>query len=161
MVKFILVLGMLFSLFTSNSYAMVVNRIVAYVDNYAITLDDFETMAKKMKEKMPDIKNEEIINIMINRAVLLKKAKELFIDGKDEELINSYIDLKIKSTIIIPDDEIRKYYESNKDQFKDQSFISVRKEIEKYLFEKELNRKLKEHIEELKNNSEVKILFIP
>lgn len=78
---------------------------------------------------------------MINRVLLLKKAKELFIEGKDEELINNYIDLKIKSTIVISESEIRQYYEQNKTQFKDIPYASVRNEIEKYLFEKELNKK--------------------
>ncbi|GAB5046319.1 hypothetical protein [Thermodesulfovibrio sp. TK110] len=160
--KFILALVMLFSsLFTSIAFPEVIDRVIAYVDSYAITLRDFESVALKMKEKIPKIKNEEILNTMINRVLLLKKAKELFIEGKDEELINNYIDLKIKSTIIIPENEIRKYYEQNKTQFKNIPYASVRNEIEKYLFEKELNKKLKEHIEELKQLSDIKIIFIP
>ncbi|WP_353684782.1 hypothetical protein V4D30_03045 [Thermodesulfovibrio sp. 3907-1M] len=160
--KFILALVMLFNLiFTSIAFPEVIDRVIAYVDSYAITLRDFESVALKMKEKIPQIKNEEILNTMINRVLLLKKAKELFIEGKDEELINNYIDLKIKSTIIIPENEIREYYERNKTKFKNIPYASVRNEIEKYLFEKELNKKLKEHIEELKETSEIKIIFIP
>ncbi|MGC8796784.1 hypothetical protein [Thermodesulfovibrio sp.] len=160
--KFILVLVTLFNLiYASVAFSEVIDRVVAYVDSYAITLRDFESVALKMKEKIPQIKNEEILNTMINRVLLLKKAKELFIEGKDEELINNYIDLKIKSTIIIPENEIREYYEQNKVQFKNIPYTSVRNEIEKYLFEKELNKKLKEHIEELKEISEIKIIFIP
>lgn len=162
MVKFILVLGMLFSVFfTCVAYSEVIDRVIAYVDNYAITLRDFETIANRMKEKIPTIKNEEIIQTMINRLLLLKKAKELFIEGKDEELINNYVDLMIKSTIVIPEDKINQYYDENKAQFKSTPYISVRSEIENYLFEKELNRKLKEHIEELKETVEIKIVFIP
>lgn len=160
--KFILVLVMLFNLvFTSLAFPEVIDRVIAYVDSYAITLKEFESVAIKMKEKIPQIKNEEILNTMINRVLLLKKAKELFIEGKDEELINNYIDIKIKSTIIIPENEIREYYDQNKAQFKNIPYTSVRNEIEKYLFEKELNKKLKEHIEELKENSDIKIIFIP
>lgn len=162
MVKFILALVTLFSVFfTSVATSEVIDRVIAYVDNQAITLRDFEKVATKMKEKIPTIKNEEIIETMINRALLLKKAKEVFIEGEDEELINNYIDLKVKSTIVIPEDKIRQYYDENKTQFNNIPYTSVRSEIEKYLFEKELNIKLKEHIEELKQNAEIKIIFIP
>lgn len=160
--KFILALVMLFNLiFISTAFPEVIDRVVAYVDNYVITLRDFKNMAEKMKEKMPEIKNEEILEIMLNRAVLFNKAKEVFIEGNEEEIINNYIELKIKSTILIPENKIREYYEQNKTQFKEIPYISVRNEIEKYLFEKELNKKLKEHIDELKKDMDIKIIFIP
>lgn len=162
MVKFISVLVMLFNLiFISKAFPEIIDRVVAYVDNYAITLRDFKNMAEKMKEKMPEIKNEEIMEIMLNRALLLKNAKELFSEGNEEEIINNYIELKIKSAILIPESKIREYYEQNKVQFKEIPYTSVRNEIEKYLFEKELNKKLKEHIDELKKDVEIKIIFIP
>lgn len=162
MVKFISVLVMLFNLiFISKAFPEIIDRVVAYVDNYAITLRDFKNMAEKMKEKMPEIKNEEILEIMLNRALLLKNAKELFSEGNEEEIINNYIELKIKSAILIPESKIREYYEQNKVQFKEIPYTSVRNEIEKYLFEKELNKKLKEHIDELKKDVEIKIIFIP
>lgn len=162
MVKFILVLVTLFNVFfVSSAFSEIIDRVVAYVDSSAITLRDFEKVASKMKEKIPQIKNQEILETMINRVLLLKKAKELFIEGKDEELINNYVDLKIKSGIIIPESKIREYYEENKDKFKDTPYIYLRDEIEKYLFEKEFNQKLKEYIEELRQDTEIKIIFMP
>jgi len=162
MVKSISVLVMLFSLIiTSVTFSEVIDRVVAYVDNYAITLRDFINTADRIKGKIPEIKNEEILDIMINRVILLKKAKELFLEGKDEEIINNYIELKIKSAIVISESKIREYYEQNKAQFKEIPYTSVRNEIEKLLFERELNKKLKEHIDELKKDAEIKIIFIP
>lgn len=162
MVKFILVLVTLFNVFfVSSAFSEIIDRVVAYVDSSAITLRDFEKVASKMKEKIPQIKNQEILETMINRVLLLKKAKELFIEGKDEELINNYVDLKIKSGIIIPESKIREYYEESKDKFKDTPYIYLRDEIEKYLFEKEFNQKLKEYIEELRQDTEIKIIFMP
>jgi len=153
---------MLFSLIiTSVAFSEVIDRVVAYVDNYAITLRDFINMAERIKEKIPEIKNEEILDIMINRVILLKKAKELFLEGNEEEIINNYIELKIKSAIVISESKIREYYEQNKAQFKEIPYASVRNEIEKLLFERELNKKLKEHIDELKKDAEIKIIFIP
>ncbi|GLI53595.1 hypothetical protein [Thermodesulfovibrio yellowstonii] len=162
MVKFILALATLFNVFiVSSAFSEIIDRVVAYVDSNAITLRDFEKVASKMKEKIPQIKNQEILETMINRVLLLRKAKELFVEGKDEELINNYVDLKIKSGIIIPESKIREYYEENKTKFKDTPYIYLRDEIEKYLFEKEFNQKLKEYIEELRQDTEIKIIFIP
>jgi len=161
-VKFILVLGMLFNIiFANTSYCEIIDRIVAYVENQAITLRDFELFSSDIKKRIPDIKNDEIVELLINRTLILRKAKEIFFEGKDDELINNYIDLKIKSKIIIPDNKIRDYYEAHKNIFKEKAYYLVREEIEKYLFEKELNIKLKEHIKELRETSEIKIVFIP
>ncbi|MCS7164465.1 MAG: hypothetical protein NZ845_05660 [Thermodesulfovibrio sp.] len=158
----ILVLVMLFNIFVvSSALSETIDRVVAYVDSYAITLREFERTASKMKEKFPEIKNQEILDTMINKLLIFKKSKELFIEGKEEDLITNYIDLKIKSDIIIPESKIREYYEENKAKFKNTPYINVRDEIEKYLFEKELNQKLKEHIEELRQTTEIKIIFIP
>ncbi|MEN2994715.1 MAG: hypothetical protein ABDH19_05165 [Thermodesulfovibrio sp.] len=162
MVRFILVLVMLFNIFVlSSALSETIDRVVAYVDSYVITLRDFERTASKMKEKFPEIKNQEILETIINKLLILKKSKELFIEGKEEDLITNYIDLKIKSDIIIPESRIKEYYEENKAKFKNTPYINVRDEIEKYLFEKELNQKLKEHIEELKQAAEIRIIFIP
>lgn len=160
--RFILVLVMLFNIFVlSSALSETIDRVVAYVDSYVITLRDFERTASKMKEKFPEIKNQEILETIINKLLILKKSKELFIEGKEEDLITNYIDLKIKSDIIIPESRIKEYYEENKAKFKNTPYINVRDEIEKYLFEKELNQKLKEHIEELKQAAEIRIIFIP
>lgn len=162
MVKFISVLVTLFSIILSSiCNAEIIDRVIAYVDNQAITLSDFEKFSSEIRKKIPDIQNEEIVKLLINRTILLKKAKEQFIEGKEDELINNYIDLKIKSRIIITDNKIREYYEKNKNMFGEKTYLQVRDEIEKYLFEKELNIKLKEHLEELKQASEIKIVFIP
>lgn len=160
--KYILVLGMLFSiLFTEICESVLINRVIAYVDDQAITLRDFIKFKREIIKKIPDISNKEILELMINRKLLLKRAKELFLEGDEEELLNNYIDLKIKSQVIVTENQIREYYEKNKDILGSESYYSIRDQIEKYLFEKEFNRKLKEFIQELKNFSEVKINFIP
>lgn len=160
--KYILVLGMLFSiLFTEICESVLINRVIAYVDDQAITLRDFIKFKREIIKKIPDISNKEILELMINRKLLLKRAKELFLEGDEEELLNNYIDLKIKSQVIVTENQIREYYEKNKDILGSESYYSIRDQIEKYLFEKEFNRKLKEFIQELKNSSEVKINFIP
>lgn len=162
MVKFILVLVMLFSfVFPHKVLCEVIDRIVFYVDNQAVTLRDFNRFSSEIKKKIQTISNREIVDLMINRTLLLKNARELFLEGSDDEIINSFIDFRIKSKIIITENQLRDYYEKNKAQFEGRSYQSLREEIEKYLFERELNNKLKELIEELRKTSEIKVVFIP
>ncbi len=153
---------MLFNIiFFSICSGEIIDRVIAYVDDQAITLRDFEIFSFKMREKFPTITENEIIDLMINRKLLLKESKKIFLEGNEEEAIKNYIDLKIKSKIIITDDKIREYYEQNKHHFGEKPYLSVRDEIETYLIEKELNKKLTEHIKELKELVEIKIIFIP
>lgn len=160
--KYILVLATLFSfLFVEICECEIINRVVAYVDDQAITLRDFNKFKNDIQRKTPDISNNEIIELMINRKLLLKRAKDLFAEGDEEDLLNNYIDLKVKSQVIITENQIRDYYEKNKEILGSESYHSIRDQIEKYLFEKEFNRKLKDFIQELRNASDVKINFIP
>jgi hypothetical protein len=131
------------------------------VDDEAITLKDFIKFKDKITKTLPEITNEEIVEILINRKLLSKKGKELFFEGDEEAIINNYIEFKVKSKIIITDSQIRDYYEKNKKIIGQESFTSLREQIEKYLFEKELNEKLKKLIQELKNEYDIKVNFIP
>lgn len=162
MVKYILALVTLFNIiFTSICTSEIINKVIAYVDDEAITLKDFIKFKDKITKTLPEITNEEIVEILINRKLLSKKGKELFFEGDEEAIINNYIEFKVKSKIIITDSQIRDYYEKNKKIIGQESFTSLREQIEKYLFEKELNEKLKKLIQELKNEYDIKVNFIP
>lgn len=162
MVKYILVLVMLFNIiFISIGNCEIINRVIAYVDDQVITLKDFMEFKDKITEKFPEITNKEIIELLINRKLLAKKGKELFFEGQEEDIINNYIELKVKSKIIITENQIKDYYENNKKFLGTESYLSLREQIEKYLFEKELNIKLKNFIQDLKAESDIKIIFIP
>lgn len=162
MVRFTLVLVMLFSLFFFyEATCEIIDRVLFYVDNQAVTLRDFNKFSTEIKKKVQSISNQDIIDLMINRTLMIKNAKELFLEGTDDEIINNLIDFRIKSKIIITENQIRDYYEKNRAKFGERSYQSLREEIEKYLFERELNSKLKEFIEELRKNSDIKVIFIP
>ncbi len=162
MVKYILVLVTLFNIFsTSAGNCEIINRVVAYIDDQVITLTDFLKFKNEISNKVSEITNKEIVELLINRKLLVKKGKELFFEGQEEDIINNYIELKVKSKIIITENQIKDYYENNKKFLGTESYLVLREQIEKYLFEKELNLKLKELLEELKAISEIKIVFIP
>lgn len=139
-------------------YAEVIDRAVAYVDDTAITLSEFQENYIKMKKTVTDITEEDVINSMINRLLLIKEAKKMKLEAPtDDELLKDYIDIKIGSLILIKEDAINRFYMEHTNEFKGRDYLSVRDEIEKYLFELETNRQLKRHLEELRNHAEVKV----
>lgn len=144
--------------FTFTCFSAVIDRIVAYVDDTAITLSEFEENYEKMKKTVADIKEEDVINSMINRLLLLKEAKKMKLEAlTDDELLKDYIDIKIGSSILIKEDAISLFYSEHINEFKGKDYLSVRDDIEKYLFEREINKQLKKHLEELRANAEIKI----
>jgi hypothetical protein len=149
-------------LLTAYSSAEIIDRVVAFVDERAITLTELEKNYKDMIKLKPDIRKEEVLNTMINRILLLEEAKKLRIEAQTkDETINEYIELKLKTTIKITEQAIRDFYENNKTEFGRNEFDDVRDLIEDYLTEKELNEKLKRHIEELKTKAYIKIHLNP
>ncbi len=151
-------------LLTSNfllptcGYAELIDRVVAYVDDTAITLSEFQENYIKMEKTVAGTTEEEVINSIINRLLLIKEAKRMKLEAPtDDELLEDYIDIKIGSLILIKEDAINQFYTEHIDEFKGRDYLSVRDEIEKYLFEMETNRQLKRHLEELRAKAEVKI----
>ncbi len=139
-------------------YAEIIDRVVAYVDDTAITFSEFLENYEKMKKTVADIKKEEVINSMINRLLLLKEAKKIKLEAPtDDEVLKDYIDIKIGALILIKEHAIGQFYAEHINEFKGRNYLSVRDEIEKYLFEMETNKQLKKHLEELRANAEVKI----
>ncbi len=127
------------------------------MDDRAITQRELEETYDKTRKIKPDISREEVLNTFINRVLLLKEAKRLRVEAKtDDELINDYIELKVRSLVRIKEEEVRAFYESHAPEFGGSHFEEVREKIEEYLVEKEINGRLKRHIEELRAKAYVK-----
>ena len=140
------------------SFAEVIDRVVAYVDDTAITLSELQKQYVKMKKTVSSITEEEVLNSMVNSRLLLKEAKKMRLDAPTkDEILKDYIDIKIKAAIIIKDEDIDKFYNEHWKDFKDRDHAAVRGEIEKYLSELETNKQLKKHLEELRSRAEVKV----
>lgn len=145
-------------LYCSKSYAEVIDKVVAYVDDSAITLSEFQESYLKIKETVEGITGEDVLNSMINNLLLVKEAKKMRLEAPtDEDLLQDYIDIKIKSRIFIKEEEIQKFYNEHFDEFKGRDYLTVRDEIERYLFELETNKQLKMHLDELRANTEIRI----
>jgi hypothetical protein len=139
-------------------FAEVIDRVAAFVDDKAITLSDLEDNYKAAAKLRPDIKKEEVLNTKINRMLLLREAKKLRIEGANpDEVIREYIELKLKTFIKITEDDLREFYDKNRKEFGKAEFDDAREKIEKYLVEKEVNIRLKKHIEDLRTKAYIKI----
>lgn len=145
-------------IFNNYADAKVIDRVVAFVDERAITLSEFEDYYKNTIRIKPEIKKEEVLNTMINRILLLREAKKLRIDAPSEDtIISEYIELKLRTFIKITEEDMKEFYEKNRIEFSGVDFEDVRDKIEFYLTELEVNVKLKKHLEDLKSQSYIKI----
>jgi len=138
------------------------DRVVAFVDTRAITLSDLEMKLAESRKVKADIRKEEVLNTMINRVLLLREARKIRLEApSEEELIREYIDLKIRALIRVKEEDIRDFYDKNKDNFEGKELEDVRDNIENYLIEHDLNERLKSHVNELKENTCVRIQLNP
>jgi hypothetical protein len=162
-------------LLSASSHAEVLDRVVAIVDDEVITLSEFNETYQKASYSGMEITREEVLDGMINRSLLLKQVKRFNIKYStvvqtiedENELINEYIERRLKPFIRIPFEEIELFYKRNKESFLSQripedrentkDLYDVRDEVETYLIEKELNKRLITHIEELRKEAYIKI----
>ncbi len=136
-----------------------IDRVVAYVDNNAITYS--ELRAEFNKNKGLRITEADTLNSMVNRMLLLKEARAMRLEASGyEELLKEYIEIKIRSVILIKEETVENFYSQNKNNFQNKSLSEVRDDIEMYLFEAETNRLLNQHISNLRKIYDVRIQFI-
>jgi len=144
----------------SSLSAEIKDRVVASIDNTAITLSDLEDKYAETVKVLPEITREEVLNTMVNRMLLVREAQKIRIEAPSEdELMKEYIDLKIRAFIRIKDEESSEYYNSHIETFGGKELDDVREEIENYLTERELNERLKLHLAELKKKTCIRIRF--
>ena len=155
---FFLVIFLLVFAFCSLLHAEIKDRVVAFVDNTAITLSELAETYTKTQKVTPGVTKDEVLNTMINRVLLLREAKKLKLEASSEDdLLREYIDLKIRLFIRIKEEELVTFYEKHISDFQGHEFESVREKIEIYLIEKETNQLVKAHIDELRKKSYIKI----
>jgi hypothetical protein len=138
--------------------AALIDRVIAYVDDRAITWSELKERHDIIRKVSPGITEEETLNSMINALLMLQKAKKLRLEAPTEDdLIKEYLDVTIRSRIAVSEEKMLEYYNKNRADFKDREFGAVRGEIELYLTELETNVKLKEHLKELRAGANIVI----
>lgn len=144
-----------------DSEGGVIDRVVAYVDNDALLQSELMDNYRKATALYPDISLPEVLRTMINRKLLLLEAKKIFPDtlADEEGLIGDYIDLRLRAFIKLPEQEVRAYYEEHPGGFGGRQFEDAKEEIELLLEEREVNRRLQAHIEEMRAKKYIRILL--
>ncbi len=149
-----------FSLFTCEANAELIDRVVAFVNDRAITLSELKETYERTRKLQPDITMQEVLNTMVNRLLLLNDARRLKIEAKtDDEILNEYEELKVRALVRVREEDIESYYKKNEKEFGGAPYESVRDKIETLLTEEQTNELLKKQIAELRSKAYVKILL--
>lgn len=147
------------------AHAGVVERVVAIVDDDVILLSEFEEALRDNERSGGETEGQKVLEHLVNRVLLLEQAKRFRIGNagaygeikEDESIIDEYVEKRIKATIHIPYEKIESYYLNNMERYGDKSLYEVRDEIEGLLIRKELEKKLTEHIDELRKRAYIRI----
>jgi len=154
----ILALTVVLTAFPRLARAELIDRVVAFIDDEAITLSDFIQYTRKAKKLKHELSEEQAINALINRRLLLREAKRIRLRGKsDDELIREYVDIKVRVFIKIPPEAVERFYNENKERFGKTPIDDVWDDIERLLKEREVNKRLTRLIEKLREKSYIKI----
>jgi hypothetical protein len=146
------------SLITHHCFAALNDRVIAFVDDHAITLSELEESYENTNILSRSVTHEEVLNTMINRVILLKEAKKYRIEAPTiDEVLKEYIDLKIRAFIRVNDADIEKFYNANRQNFQGRDYEDVRDEIDMFLTEKELNDRLKLTLNDLRKKAYIRI----
>ena len=117
-------------------------KVLATIDGEKITMDDFNKELDKIPVNMKMLVASEsgkknFLDRLVVRKLLLKEAKKEKIDSekdfqdrladiKDQLVIESLLKKKIITEAQISDDELKKYYEEHKEEFKRPKEINTR-----------------------------------
>jgi hypothetical protein len=146
------------------SNAEVLDRVVAIVDDEIVMMSEFNEALHSALDSGLEVKKEDILDGLINRILLLRAAKNIKrkhiysvqTAREDNVIINEYIEKRLKAFIRISYEETEQFYRDNKEFFTE-DFYDIRDEIESYLVEIELNKRLKSHLVELREKAYIRI----
>jgi len=141
-------------------FAGIKDRVIASVDDQAITMSELDEQYRNTVKLSPDIAVGEVLDTMINRILILREARKYRIEASSpEQVMNEYIDLKIRAFIRVGENDIEQFFLENRDKFAGKEFEDVRDEIDAYLTEKELNARLKETLKELRRDAYIRVFL--
>ena len=148
---------------------------VISIGEIKITKTEFEKDFAKFNFSKPDTKaaRQEFLDNLINRKLILKEAEtrgldkeESFLEGVqdfwEQALLKRAVDKKSKElflTIKIGDDEIRNFYNANKDKFSGKTLEDVYPEIRLVLFKEQQKKAVEDWMSSLKTQANVKINY--
>lgn len=109
-------------------------QVMAEVNGKAITTDDFEGELKNLPEYLKSMSDsaqgrKEMLDTMVVRELILQQASKDGLDKgpevakkledlKKRLIVEAYLKKKVESDTTVSDEELKKFYEQNKDKFK-------------------------------------------
>jgi len=146
-------------LFQSHCMGETIDRVVAFVDDIAITHRELERQYAKDISRFPSRNRNETLEAMINTALMLKDARRLHLwADNDTDLLQKYLDLKIRAIVYVSDRDVAEYYKENRGAFGGRVLEEAKPEIRHFLEELHFNRALKEHIAGLRVSAIIVVL---
>ncbi len=114
-------------------------KVAAKIGNEKITLGEVDEMMKTVPEQyqaVAQMHKDMLLDSMINQRLLYSEASKMNFDKdpevqkqlddtKKEILIKAYLKKEIEDTVKVSDDDAKKYYDANKDKFKEPEKIKV------------------------------------
>ena len=165
------------ALFSCSEEQTKEDKILAGIDDYNLTIDEFQYQLAAELEMDEDFKlsnevKKEFLEGLIKKEILIQEAKRLKLDRKEKfirtierywesTLIRDLVEMKgaeISNRILISEEEIEACYNNmKKPEKKLPPFAELREKIIKELKEKKKTRMLKEWIDDLRKNARIEI----
>ncbi|MFC1549388.1 hypothetical protein ACFL4R_00765 [Nitrospirota bacterium] len=146
-------------LYSGDAIGATIDRVIAYIDNTAITMRELDAEHNKNLPYFPSRTRKQTLEAMINTSLMLQDARRLHLLAKDDdELLQKYLDLKIRALVLVSEKDISAYFSENRARFGKRSLRELKPELRTYLEELRFNIALKEHISALRETAVIKII---
>jgi hypothetical protein len=147
-------------LFISPVHAKSIDRVVAYVNDKAITERELNKVhATAIASKEAQSKHESL-DLLINRIILIAEARKLRLAGKNnDQLIEQYINIKVKAFVSIREDDVLRYYNENRKHYADTTYEEVKLQIRKLIEDETIRSRLKHHLRLIRKRANIQIMI--
>ena len=133
---------------------------VALVGNEPILLSELLSRYALAKKLAPGITQAQVLQTMINRVLLLREARKIFPPTmSDEQAVREFTDFRIKAFVVVREEEARDYYEKNRAKMGNAPYEQVRGRIESILGAKEMNKRLADYIQALRQKADIRVFL--
>lgn len=146
-------------IFHESAISTNIDKVVAYINNTAITKRELDEQHSKNLLIFPEISRRQTLEAMINTKLMLIDARKMRLSAADDtKLLQKYLDLKVRSLVLVTDNDVTEYFRENREKFGNSSLQDVKETIRVYLEEALYNKLIKDHINSLMQRSVIKII---
>lgn len=161
----IIIAACLVTVSACSSYAELIERVVAIVNNEPILYSELQEAVASESSKGRAVTEEGALDALIQRDLILQHARKIGLTdqshlrnrAQEDRVIETYVERRIKALIHVPFNEIEDYYRSNTARFHDRDLYEVWDEIESILREERLQMRINNHMAELRKGAYIRI----